>query len=233
MDDRQQAKVDVVTKKSYQVKHLDVGGGFGPVVMGSSLPGQTWERAEVLSDFVFPWTDAAAPETLFRALWDDENFFFRYEVVDADVVLGEGADAMEKVMASDRVEIFFTSGDDLNPYYGLEMDPRGEVLAYEARYHRCFHWDWTCPGLQVWPNLTGRGYTLEGVIPLETFRALGCLHQSEGGTFLKAGLFRAEFSHRADGSPVIEDWMAWVDPGVDTPDFHLPSAFGELLFVDG
>ena len=38
------------------------------------------------------------------------------------------ADAMEKVIGSDRVEIFFAPELDLQPYYCLEMDPRGEVL---------------------------------------------------------------------------------------------------------
>ena len=59
-----------------------------------------------VEQFFFPWTEMEAPETVFRALWDDGLFCFRFEVVDHDVVLGEGADAMEKVIGSDRVEIF-------------------------------------------------------------------------------------------------------------------------------
>lgn len=214
-------------KKSYYVKRLTENKGGD----GESLPPAAWQQADVLSDFSFPWTQAKAPETLFRALWDDENFYFRYEVVDEDVVLGQGANSKEKVLGSDRVEIFFTTGDELNPYYGLEMDPRGEILPYEARYHRQFNWQWSCLGLQVWPELTEAGYDLEGLIPLQTFRDLGCWFEKEGPPFLKAGLFRAEFSQGAGADPVIEDWISWVDPKVEVPDFHLPFAFGVLEFV--
>jgi len=214
-------------KKNYRVRRIDAEYEVGS---GAPLAKEVWSQAKVLSDFSFPWTDREAPETVFRALWDDDLFYFHYEVVDQDVVLGEGVDAREKVIGSDRVEIFFTTGDELDPYYGLEMDPRGEVLSYETRHHRQFNWDWLCPGLQVWAKLTERGYDLEGVIPMETFRKLNCLHQKNGQQYLKAGLFRAEFSHGEEGGPVIEDWISWIDPSGETPDFHVPSAFGVLEF---
>ncbi|MFK5920672.1 MAG: carbohydrate-binding family 9-like protein [Verrucomicrobiota bacterium] len=218
-------------KKTYTVKRLGGETGNSKNEIDSPLPAASWAGAEVLADFAFPWTDAKAPETVFRALWDEQYFYFRYEVLDLDLVLGEGIDSMEKVMGSDRVEIFFTTSDDLKLYYGLEMDPRGEILAYETRYHRQFNWDWTCPGLQVWPSLQLTGYELEGRIPLQTFRDLGCWFEKGGQACLKAGLFRAEFSHVENAGAVDEDWISWVNPGGDVPDFHVPAAFGELQFV--
>ena len=98
-------------KKTYHVRHWQGRS----CIDYSPLAREIWGQAEVLSDFSFPWTATEAPETVFRALWDDDLFYFRFEVEDQDVVLGEGADAMEKVMGSDRVEIFFTTGDDLDP----------------------------------------------------------------------------------------------------------------------
>jgi len=71
---------------------------------------------------------------------------------------------------------------------------------------------------------------LEGSLPLATFRELGCLHQSSKGFFLKAGLFRAEFSHGKQGKEVSQNWISWCDPGGEVPDFHVPSAFGILEF---
>jgi hypothetical protein len=217
-------------RKIYQVRCIDGLGVAGNGRGGDPLSPGWWGRAEVLSDFSFPWTEAEAPQTLFRALWDEVFFYFRYEVVDLDLVLGGGGSAMDKVIGSDRVEIFFSTGLELDPYYGLEIDPRGEVLAYKGKYHRIMDWDWECPGLQVWPEETGSGYHVEGVIPMETFRSLGCLHSGLAGDFLLAGLFRAEFSHGADGKAVDEDWISWIDPGGETPDFHVPSAFGVLNF---
>jgi len=217
-------------RKTYRVRRMSNHRESGKGESGAVLPSEAWVQAEVLTDFSFPWSKMSVPETVFRALWDDERFCFRFEVTDRDVVLEEGGNTMEKVIGSDRVEIFFTTGDDLDPYYGLEIDPRGEVLAYETRHHRQFNWDWSCPGLEVWSELTEKGYRVEGVIPLGTFRTLGCLHERNGCVFLQAGLFRAEFSHGSGNEPVIEDWISWVDPGGETPDFHVPSAFGVLNF---
>ena len=68
---------------------------------------------------------------------------------------------------------------------------------------------------------------------METFRKAEVSAHEKGQQFLQAGLFRAEFSHGDGNSPVIEDWIAWVDPGGETPDFHVPSAFGVLEFEGG
>ncbi len=101
-----------------------------------------WSTANCLVDFTFPWEERPAPHTEFRALWSDSHFHFRFDCLDYDLVLGEGNDAKEKVTGSDRVEIFLAPSLDLNPYYGLEMDPRGEGLAYSIRYHRRMNWNW-------------------------------------------------------------------------------------------
>jgi chondroitin AC lyase len=71
----------------------------------------------------------------------------------------------------------------------------------------------------------GDHYTVQGSVGLETLRSLGVLGTSSGQ--LCTGLYRAEFSHRPDGS-VHRGWMSWVDPGTVEPDFHVPSSFGVL-----
>lgn len=190
-----------------------------------------WETAELLTDFAFPWEDREAPRTEFRALWDEERFHFRFDCEDDDLVLAPGDDAMEKVIGSDRVEIFFAPDLELQPYYCLEMDPRGEVLDYEARYHRRMNWEWQCPGLELRAEQTAGGYSVRGAIPLETLRQLKIL-KPDSTEFL-AGVFRAEFSHENDETESVhQGWMAWVDPGMPEPDFHVPSAFGVFEMVD-
>lgn len=190
-----------------------------------------WQSAHVLTDFSFPWTKRTPPATEFRALWNDQHLYFRFDVTDTDVVMGAGANAKEKVIGSDRVEIFFSTGPDLKPYYGIEIDPRGEVLDYEATYHRQMNWAWSCDGLVVKTSRTDSGYIVEGLIPTDAFRKLGCLHQDEAGDYLLAGLYRAEFSHDPLGGPVIEDWMSWIDPEVALPDFHVPASVGTIRWV--
>ena len=214
--------------KVYKAKRLESGQSIAIDGRGGD---PSWQSAHVLTDFSFPWTKRTPPATEFRALWDEQHLYFRYDVTDEDVVLGEGVDAKEKVIGSDRVEIFFSTGPELKPYYGIEMDPRGEVLSYQATYHRQMNWNWSCDGLVVETSRKDSGYLVEGLIPRATFEQLNCLHQDAIGYYLCAGLYRAEFSHATAGEPVIEDWMSWVDPQVATPDFHVPTSFGVIRWV--
>lgn len=211
--------------KIYPTRRLEQGRSIS--IDGRSED-SNWRSAYALTDFTFPWNARVPPATEFRALWDAQQFYFRFDVSDSDVVLGEGMDAMQKVIGSDRVEIFFSTGRQLDPYYGIEIDPRGEVLAYEARFHRQMNWQWTCEELAIATSLTDSGYVVEGRLPLAIFRKLGCLHRDASGDYLIAGLYRAEFSSAPVGEPVIEDWMSWVDPQVPTPDFHVPTSFGTI-----
>jgi hypothetical protein len=180
---------------------------------------------ERLDDFQFPWLDRPAPLTIFRAVWNEEFFKFRFEVEDDDLVLDPHEDPGEAVLGSDRVELFFASTRDLStPYYGAEMDPRGGVYDYEAIYHRKFDPTWSFPGLKFAGEFVEGGYEVEGTIPLAVLRELGCLSGDE----MIAGVYRAEFSHGPDG--VVQDWISWIHPGTEKPDFHVPGSFGTFLF---
>ncbi|MFG0261745.1 MAG: carbohydrate-binding family 9-like protein [Novipirellula sp. JB048] len=213
---------------SYEAKRLAPGVSIAMDGRGSD---PHWQTANALTRFSFPWIERTPPATEFRAVWNERHLYFRYRVSDADVVLGAGATAMEKVIASDRVEIFFSTTSDLKLYYGIEIDPRGEVLDYQARYHRQMDFQWSCDGLEVATSLNDDGYVVEARIPIATFKTLNCLHHEGDTGYLIAGLYRAEFSHDPQGGPVIEDWMSWIDPDVATPDFHVPSSFGTIRFA--
>ena len=81
-------------------------------------------------------------------------------------------------------------------------------------------------GLRVTAGIDGHRYWVEGRLPLATLRALGVL--KPGARELYAGVYRGEFSHDADGS-VHRDWLTWVDPHTEKPDFHVPQSFGRLV----
>ena len=220
------------TSKVYEARRLGLGQSISINGRGGD---PRWQSANVLTDFSFPWTRRTPPLTEFRALCNEHHLYFRFDVTDADVVLGEGANAMDKVIGSDRAEIFFSTGPKLNPYYGIEIDPRGEVLDYEAMFHRQMNFDWSCDGLVVATSLSEVGYIVEAIIPIATFKTLGCLHRDDTGDYLLAGLYRAEFSHAPASepvipvsAPVIEDWISWINPQVATPDFHVPTSFGMI-----
>jgi len=194
-----------------------------PVHYSSSLD---LAKGELLEDFTFHWLDRPCPRTSFRAVWNDRHLGFRFEVEDDDLVLDESTDPDEATLGSDRVELFFASSADLmTPYYGAEMEPRGGVYDYEARFHRKIDGGWTFPSLEFTGEILEGGYAVEGSLSLDVLRGLGCLKELE----MIAGVYRAEFSHGSNG--IVQNWISWIDPNVENPDFHVPSSFGKFLFT--
>ena len=81
-----------------------------------------WEEALILTDFTYPWSSDPSPAMTFRALWDDDRFYFRFDVESGIVRTFVKDNHKMEVVNSDRVEIFFRPNDRLDPYYCLEMD---------------------------------------------------------------------------------------------------------------
>jgi hypothetical protein len=195
-----------------------------PCAPGTNSP--DWPNVTALTDFSFPWTDSPTPATAFRAALYDDTFHFRFEILDQDIVLGDAPTTREKVLASDRAEIFFAADPNLASYYCLEIDPRGLVFDYHMRFYRQMDDAWSCLGLQITANILPHGYEITGHLPLQTLRDIGVLKPASNRII--AGLYRAEFSHAPDNS-TIQDWISWIDPQTDHPDFHVPTSFGTLL----
>ncbi len=203
--------------KHYQVHHCS-----------ESKP--IWSMAEVMTDFTFAWENRSTPKTEFRALWNQQDLHFRFDCHDNDLVLAGGATVKDRALGSDRVEIFFAPDLSLNPYYCLEMTPRGDALAYKAKFYREIDWNWSCLGLHLEAQIQGDHYTVSGFIPLSTLIELNVLKPHARD--FSVGVYRAEFSRNAEGS-VHAGWMPWVNPHTDKPDFHVPSSFGVFDLVGG
>ena len=187
-----------------------------------------WEMADVNSDFTFPWENQKAPKTNFRALHDDEYFYFRFDAEDENVLSFVDKDHKMEVVHSDRVEIFFRQDEKLNPYYCLEMDARGRVLDYVTRYYRDFDYEWSWPeskDLDVKASVNTNGYVVEGAVKLSSLEGLGLLKDG----VLEAGLYRGYCMKLPEGNKEADlRWISWVKPDSKEPDFHIPSSFGRL-----
>ena len=169
------------------------------------------------------------PVMSFRALWDDARFYFRFDVQTPRALTYVQDNNKMEVVDSDRVEIFFRSDERLNPYYCLEMDPLGRVLDYRAHFYRKFDYEWQWPGinpLEIHSDFTRSGYTVEGSITMESLRKLNLLTNNE----LQIGLFRGECLKVLDPKSSF-DWISWVKPDSNRPDFHIPSSFGVVNLV--
>jgi hypothetical protein len=130
------------------------------------------------------------------------------------------------VARGDRVEVFFAKDPDLEDYYCIEMAPNGKILDYTAFYYRQFNNSWDFPKITVEARVNDGGYTIEGKIPLQVHKDLGILKENKPSCFLM-GVYRGEFSH-SDSGNIKEEWISWIKPNTEEPDFHVPSSFASL-----
>lgn len=231
--------------ETYQVRYLRAA----EIRLDGRADEPDWSKAQVEKRFAFPWKQAAVPPTEFRALCDDRYLYFTFRVDDADMVVLDNLRDEEDEVFEDRVELFFSRDDQMQDYYGVEIDSRGRAYDYQGSYYRRIEPKWNWSGLETKGSATEQGYAVEGRIALTSFVALG-FRQLRPGVKIRCGLFRAEFSHdrsgrpveqretlhnrgrTLDGPPPLEDWMSWVDPKTKEPDFHVPSSLGWLEIVD-
>jgi len=205
--------------KVYEVRYL----AAPKIVVDGQASEAAWDKANLETGFTFPWKKEPAPSTQFRALCDDENLYFTFRVHDDDIVADENYAEEMDAAAEDRVEFYFAPDLKLDRYYCVEMDSRGRMLDYRAAFYRKCDFSWSFPGLRFKTSLVSNGYVVEGLVPLKTFQELG-LPSLESGK-LRVGIFRAEFSHGPSPEPV-ENWIAWVDPKTEKPDFHVRTSLG-------
>jgi len=209
---------------TYSVKQI----ASKQLTLDGNIMNPIWDKANITTDFSFPWENETSPKTSFRALYDTDYFYFRFDVEDDHVLTHVKDDHKMEVVDSDRVEIFFRQDEQLNPYYCLEMDARGRVLDYVTRYYRDFDYEWQWPGtdnLDVKASENKNGYVVEGAIRLSSLKDLGLLKNN----VLEAGLYRAYCMQLPNPQAELR-WISWVNPAVKEPDFHIPSSFGFLKF---
>lgn len=196
------------------------------ILITGSGTDKAWEKANVLTAFVYPWEPADIPATTFRGLWSDTHFYFLYHVEDAEIITPQRDRGEMDAVESDRVEIFIKPTDVTKPYYSLEMDALGRYFDSEGIFGVKIDsdWDWPKEEFVLKASLTEDGYIVEGSITLASLRDLG-LYKDNG--ILNAGLYRGEYYHKADGETAIK-WISWVVANTEKPNFHVPDSFGIL-----
>lgn len=208
--------------KKYIVNHIP---GNKLTITGMS-DDQLWELANSLTDFSSPWRTLQDTETEFRALWDGDNLYFMFKVVDSHIHVDKKYSGNESINVSDRVELFFRQNDSLNPYYCLEIDPTPRIMDFRAFPNRAFDFDWNWPEnhLTVKSHSGPDGFIVEGKISMASLKKLNLIHDQA----IETGIFRAKYV-KVDASTYEPIWITWVNPETETPDFHIDSSFGVLI----
>lgn len=194
----------------------------GRILLDGKDAESDWSRAEKIA-FTNPWNRKVNPKTALSLLKDSKNLYFFFDVKDDEIVLDSAHSKERDNEKEDRVELFFSKDKEMKEYYCFEIDPKGRVLSYRGRYYRDLQFDWKPPkGFSVIGKIVPGGYSVEGKIPLQFLNDF----VREDGT-LYFGTYRAEFSKGKDGTLVM-NWLTWIDPQTESPDFHMPSSLGKL-----
>ena len=188
-----------------------------------------WNKAVCNNDFDYHWEKESPLETEFRALYSNTHLYFHYRVFDKEIHIDNNDNLVEGVNNSDRVEIFFRTDKNLNPYYCLEIDPSPRAMVFKALPKQIFDFDWKWPldGLKIMSSITENGYVVEVSISLESLRSLDLIKNN----IIEAGLYRAKYEKDKTGKYDAK-WISWINPNTPTPDFHIHTSFGELHLVD-
>lgn len=217
--------------------HYDVVKREDKLTIDGTMNEDVWKNVPSMSgDFSFPWDTKEAPLTVFKGYNDGTDFYFGFEVTDSDVLFDkEWKDDESTVDNEDRVELFFAGGaidkpttDGMPLYYGIEIDSDGRVHDYSIEYYRHFDGKWNLEGLETKGKKTDTGYVVEGKVPLKSLENLKLVKNG----VMRTGVYRAEFSApEKEGADPIMEWISWVDPKTEAPDFHVDSSFGEFRFL--
>ncbi|MBI2212509.1 MAG: carbohydrate-binding family 9-like protein [Acidobacteria bacterium] len=173
--------------------------------------------------------DGAAPRlsSEVAAYHDGRRVFVVFSVRD-DHLVATHLEHDAPLWEEDVVEIF-VAPESLERYFEIEVNPLGTTFDARVdsprleRESMTVDRGWTCEGLRTAIRRT----TIDGVVRVETVvlipsAALGA--SCDSGT-----LWRANF-YRIDRSPDGDEFSAWRPTGRTPPDFHVPRAFGTLLF---
>ena len=199
--------------------------------LNSSRNGDTieWDNAIILTDFCSPWSTRKGTEITFKALWDREKLFFNFTVLDTEIHIEKKDESIESIGNSDRVELFFRTDNTMNPYYCLEIDTSGRVMDFIAYPNKDFNFNWNWPKdhLAVKSTVNANSFTVEGSISIESLKNLNLIQNNR----IEIGVFRAKYTKRQNGC-FEPNWITWVDPKTESPNFHTASSFGVFVLKE-
>lgn len=212
----------------YEVKRAT-----SPVVIDGKPDDKAWAAAGKI-ELIFPWEaqTGAKQKTTARLLWDDQYLYVSYECEDADIVAFH-TERDDPTYLDDAVEIFINPmPSQTGIYYGLEMNARATLYDYVMYQSQHLFKQFNLQGVKLATFIDGtmnmrgdrdKGWSLEVAIPWANFEALS--KRPVAGAVWAANI------NRWDGVEPNRRMSNWSDPVQPRPNPHVPSRFGQLIFV--
>ena len=218
------------------IPRYEVRRAASPVTIDGRLDEPAWKTAAPPVTLQFLWESqtGAKQVTRGRLLWDERALYVGYEAEDTDIN-ARFTQRDDPTYRDDAVEIFINPDPTQETvYYGFEMNARGVLYDYLCYNSRTFFKRYDATGVQVAASIRGTlndrsdtdsGWSLEAVIPWENFEELS-RRPPVAGAVWRANL------NRWDGVEPNRRMSIWSDPQNTNSWPHVPSRFGELIFVE-
>jgi len=215
----------------YEVKRA----ASAPTIDGK-LDEPAWKQASapIVLQFLWDSQTGAKQKTAARLLWDAQALYIGFDADDADVT-AQFLKRDDPTYRDDAVEIFINPDPKQEVvYYGFEMNARGVLYDYLNYNSRTLFKRFDATGMSIATTVRGtlnergdtdQGWSLEAAIPWANFEELSRRPPVVGAVW-KANV------NRWDGVEPARRMSIWSDPQNNTSWPHVPSRFGELVFVE-
>jgi hypothetical protein len=190
----------------------------------------SWEAATAVEISRY-WSSAEAPahrRAEARALWSAEALYVRFDCEQEEpLIINSSPDLTRKTIGlweRDVCEIFIAPNpDEPERYFEFEAAPTGEWLDLAIRQlpdERETDWEYSS-GMTVSTYSTQRNFSIAMRIPWPAFG-----REPRAVDEWRVNLFRCV------GSGDDRGYLAWQPTLTARPNFHVPSAFGRLRFIE-
>jgi carbonic anhydrase/acetyltransferase-like protein (isoleucine patch superfamily)/bifunctional DNA-binding transcriptional regulator/antitoxin component of YhaV-PrlF toxin-antitoxin module len=209
----------------------------GGITVDGSLDDAGWVGVPRLSSLVHSnGSGSPAQATELRACWDDRHLYVSFACKDTEIWANfENRD--DPLYEEEVVELFLCPTGDLRHYFELEVSPANVLFDAKVfnpegdRAIMLVDREWNGSGIRSAVRVSGTlndrsspdiGWIVEIAVP---FADLGLPGPPEPGTVWRANFYRIERGE-------VTEFTAWSPTYKEPADFHVPSCFGELVFVD-
>jgi hypothetical protein len=218
------------------IPRYEIKRAASPVAIDGKLDEAAWASASPAVTLQFLWDNqtGAKQKTAARLLWDAQALYVGFDADDADVN-AQFQQRDDPTYRDDAVEIFINPDPKQETlYYGFEMNARGVLYDYLNYNSRTLFKRFDSTGVKIATSIRGTmndrtdtdsGWSLEASIPWANFQELSRRPPAAGAVW-KANI------NRWDGVEPNRRMSIWSDPQNTDAWPHVPSRFGELVFVD-
>jgi hypothetical protein len=216
------------------IPRYEVKRATAPPTIDGKLDEPSWTAAPAVT-LQFLWDNQTGAKQMTRArlLWDAQALYIGFDADDADIT-AQFQQRDDPTYRDDAVEIFINPNPQQEVvYYGFEMNARGVLYDYLNYNSRTLFKRFDATGVKIATSLRGtlnvrtdtdNGWSLEAMIPWANFEELS-RRPPAASTMWKVNF------NRWDGVEPNRRMSIWSDPQNSEAWPHVPSRFGEIVFV--